>query len=69
MPARRATSAAASYTTNWEGEGDGAEIWKDFSADGELADQPIQELNHLAIPPLPWRGPAPVDPREERTLA
>src|SRR6201997_5196106 len=35
-----ATSAAASYTTNWDGEGDGAGIWKDFSADGELADQP-----------------------------
>ena len=37
-----ATNAAASHTTIWDGEGDGAEIWQDFSADGELADKPLR---------------------------
>jgi uncharacterized protein (DUF608 family) len=36
-----ATNAAASRTTSWNGEGDGAEIWQDFSADGELGDKPV----------------------------
>ncbi|MGO9088030.1 MAG: GH116 family glycosyl-hydrolase [Terriglobales bacterium] len=36
-----ATNAVASHTTIWDGEGDGAEIWQDFSTDGELADKPL----------------------------
>src|SRR5215831_14439226 len=36
-----ATSAVTSHTTNWDGEGDGAEIWQDFFGDGELADRPL----------------------------
>jgi len=36
-----ATNAEASHTTTWDGDGDGAEIWQDFAADGELSDKPL----------------------------
>ena len=36
-----ATNAEASHITTWDGDGDGAEIWQDFAADGELSDKPL----------------------------
>src|SRR5262249_18388115 len=61
-----ATSAVTSHTTNWDGEGDGAEIWQDFFGDGELADRPLSVGSKLPSGALCVK--VNVDPGSEVTV-
>lgn len=36
-----ATPAKATYVEQWDGEGDGSDIWKDFTDDGQLSDKAL----------------------------
>ena len=42
-----ATRGAASYLTTWDGSGDGSDVWKDFSADGKLANKALNTASTL----------------------
>lgn len=42
-----ATRGEASYLTAWDGSGDGSDVWKDFSADGMLANEALSPASTL----------------------
>jgi non-lysosomal glucosylceramidase len=42
-----ATSGAASYLTAWDGNRDGSDVWKDFSAEGKLANKDLSTESKL----------------------
>jgi non-lysosomal glucosylceramidase len=61
-----ATNAGASHAASWDGESDGAEIWQDFSADGELGDKPLSSGSKLPSGALCVK--VKVDPGSEVTV-
>jgi uncharacterized protein (DUF608 family) len=42
-----ATSAPASYIPVWDGNGDGSDVWKDFAANGKLANKDLSTESKL----------------------
>lgn len=61
-----ATSQKATYVETWDGQGDGSDIWNDFSEDGKLSDRPLS--SQTALPSSALCVSVRLRPQEEKVI-